>query len=102
MISEIGSQIDLLEHRVTGSIRDQSAEQQQQLAEVVTSQDDKIADLETKLYSLGTGVADLEQSSSSQLGEVRAESKFSKKNFIHLWRMLSPVQYLKHVGEETA
>ncbi len=74
MISEIGTQIDLLEDRVTGRLQERTAEQQQQLADAMTTQDDKLTDLEAKLYALGNGVADLEQSSSTQLEEVRADS----------------------------
>ena len=49
MISEIGTQIDLLQDRVAGSLREQSAEHHQQLTDVVASQDEKLADLEAKL-----------------------------------------------------
>lgn len=73
MISEIGSQIDLLQDRVADRLREQSAEHQQHLTEVVASQDDKLEDLEAKLYSLGNGVADLEERSNSELALVRTD-----------------------------
>ena len=76
MISEIGSQIDLLQDRVADRLREQSAEHQQHLTEVVASQDDKLADLEEKLYSLGNGVADLEERSNSDLAIVRTDGMF--------------------------
>jgi len=73
MISEIGTQIDLLEDRVAGSLTQQSEAHRQEMTDLVTSQDDKIAMLEDKLYSLGSGVADLEQASTAQLDEVRGD-----------------------------
>ena len=73
MISEIGTQIDLLENRVVGSLQQQSTQQQQQIGDAVAIQDNKIADIGNKLYALGSGVADLEQASATQLEEVRSD-----------------------------
>ena len=73
MMSEIGTQIDQLQDRMELSLKEQSSEHQLQVSSLVASQDDKLADLESKLYSLGNGVADLEHASSAQMDEVRNE-----------------------------
>ncbi len=75
MISEIGTQIDMLQDKMEGNLREQNDEHQQQITEVVASQDEKLADLEAKLYSLGNGVADLEQSANAQVDEIRADGE---------------------------